>query len=180
MRFAFLAALAAGAALAQVETELERIARVATAVVDGDEAESIMTPRALEKMFREDPRDRFSGSDNFDVNDKPFIAVKKLLRRVATLAPFLADCNLWMGFRQHPELIQMLVRQVNEISAFWRFGEMHRPMPPEMKEVFTTGKPKTVRRGGVVSVLTPVYNSLGDVVGLVEVAASAGAQAPAQ
>ena len=162
---------AAGAARAQVEVELARIARVATAVVDGDEVQKIMTARALEKMFRLDPRDRWAGHDNFDVNDQPYIAVKKLLRRVATLAPFPVDCNLWMGFREKPDLIQALIRQVNEISAFWRFGDLYQPVPPEMKEVLQTGQPRTVRQRGVVSVLTPVYNSLGDVTALVEVAA---------
>ena len=166
MKALLMLALAVG-----VEGELERLARVATAVVDGDECEKIMTPRALEKMFRTDPRDRWAGHDNFDVNDKPYIAVKKLLRRVATLAPFPVDCNLWMSFRERPDLVQILIRQVNEISGFWKWGDLFQPMPPEMKDVVQTGKPKTVQRGEVVSVLTPVYNSLGDVVALVEVAA---------
>jgi hypothetical protein len=166
MKMLLALALAAGA-----EVELERLARVATAVVDGDECEKIMTPRALQKMFRADPRDRWAGHDNFDVNDAPFLAVKKLLRRVATLASFPVDCNLWMSFRERPDLVQVLIRQVNEISAFWRFGDLYQPMPPEMKEVLASGKPKTVRQRGVVSVLTPGYNSGGDVVALVEVAA---------
>ncbi len=168
MRTMLLLALAVG-----IEMDLERLAQVATAVVDGDECEKIMTPRALDKMFRTDPRDRWAGHDNFDVNDKPYIAVKKLLRRVATLAPFPVDCNLWMSFRERPDLVQVLIRQVNEISGFWRWGDLYQPMPPEMKEVLETGQAKTVRRGGVITVLTPVYNSLGDVVALVEVGARA-------
>jgi hypothetical protein len=171
MRTLLAALVLAAAASAQVEEELERLARVATAVVDGDEVEKIMTPRALDKMFRVDPRDRWAGHDNFDVHDRPYIAVKKLLRRVATIAPFPVDCNLWTGFRERPDLIQVLIRQVNEISGYWRFGDLYQPMPSEMKEVLDTGKPKTMRRGNVVSVLTPVFNSLGDVVGLIEVAA---------
>lgn len=165
MKTLMLLALAVG-----VEADLERLAQVATAVVDGDECEKIMTPRALEKMFRTDPRDRWAGHDNFDVNDKPYIAVKKLLRRVATVAPFPVDCNLWMSFRERPDLVQVLIRQVNEISGFWKWGDLYQPMPPEMREVLETGKAKTVRQGGVMAVLTPVYNSLGDVVAVVEVA----------
>ena len=172
MRILALAILAAAVAPAQIETELERLGRVATAVVDGDECEKIMTRRALQKMFQTDPRDRFAGHDNFDVNDAPFIAVKKLLRRIATLAPFPVDCNLWMSFRQRPDLVQILIRQVNEISQFWRWGDLYQPMPPQMKEVFATAKPITVaQRGDHVSVLAPVLNSLGDVVAIVEVAA---------
>jgi len=168
VRTLLLLALAVG-----VEADLERLAQVATAVVDGDECERIMTPRALEKMFRTDPRDRWAGHDNFDVNDKPYIAVKKLLRRVATVAPFPVDCNLWMSFRERPDLVQVLIRQVNEISGFWKWGDLYQPMPAEMKEVFVTGKAKTVRRGGVGVGVAPVYNSLGDVVAVVEVAARA-------
>jgi hypothetical protein len=54
-----------------MEAGLDRLAQVATAMVDGDECQRIMTPRALEKMFRTDPRDRWAGHDNFDVNDGP-------------------------------------------------------------------------------------------------------------
>ena len=166
-----VAAALQGARRAEVEAELQQLARVATAVVDGDECEKIMTSRALEKMFRTDSRDRWAGHDNFDVNAAPYIAVKKLLRRVATLASLPVDCNLWMSFRERPELVQILIRQVNEISQFWRWGDLYQPMPPEMKEVLQTGKPKTVAlHGDYVSVLTPVFNSLGETVAIVEVA----------
>ncbi len=165
-----LLAAALAAPGAEVEAQLQQLARVATAVIDGDECEKIMTKRALDKMFRTDPRDRWAGHDNFDVNDAPYIAVKKLLRRVSTLAAFPVDCNLWMSFRERPELVQILIRQVNEISQFWKWGDLYQPMPPEMKEVLASGKPKTVARGDSVSVLTPVFNSLGDPVAIVEVA----------
>ncbi len=172
MRKLALAVWMAGAASGAVVEELERLARVATAVVDGDDCEKIMTPRALEKMFRTDPRDRWAGHDNFDVHDAPYIAVKKLLRRIATIVSFPVDCNLWMGFRERPDLIQILIRQPNEMSQFWRWGDLYQPMPPEMKEVLAGGKPKTVTgRGDYVSVMTPVFNSLGDPVALVEVVA---------
>jgi DNA-binding IclR family transcriptional regulator len=43
-------------------------------------------------------------------------------------------------------------------------------MFPEMQKVFETGERVTVRkRPGMTSVLAPVRDSLGDVVGLVEV-----------
>lgn len=176
MKALLLIALAAvpllGATRAEMEAELNQLARVATAVMDGDECERITSRRALERMFRTDARDRWAGHDNFDVNDAPYIAVKKLLRRVATLASFPVDCNLWMSFRERPDLVQVLIRQVNEISQFWKWGDLYQPMPPEMKEVLATGKPKAVAsRAGYISVLAPVFNSLGDPVAIVEVAA---------
>lgn len=164
----------AAAAKEELIAELERLARVATAVVDGDECLRIMTPRALEQMFRTHPRDRWAGHDNFDVRDAPFIAVKKLLRRIATLAPVPADCNLWMSFRERPDQVQILIRQPNELSQFWRWGDLYQPIPAEMKEVLSTGRPRTVAaRGDYVSVLAPVFDSLGDVVAIVEVVARA-------
>jgi hypothetical protein len=43
-------------------------------------------------------------------------------------------------------------------------------MPPEMKRVLDTGQRVTVRRRpGMISVLAPIYDSMGDAVGLVEV-----------
>lgn len=46
--------------------------------------------------------------------------------------------------------------------------------PAEMHEVLQTGKTLTVQKSsGVMSVLSPVRNSLNEIVGLVEVASSA-------
>jgi hypothetical protein len=43
-------------------------------------------------------------------------------------------------------------------------------MPAEMKRVLATGERLTVRkRPGMISVLAPVYDSLGDIAGLIEV-----------
>ena len=56
------------------------------------------------------------------------------------------------------------------MSQFWTWGALHQEMPAEMKRVLETGERVTVnRRPGMTSVLAPVYDSLGDIVGLVEV-----------
>ena len=154
--------------------ELEQIARVATTMVDGDLCQRIMTERALQKMFTVDPKDPWAGADNFDVNAEPYIQTKKSLIRLARLADYPVDCNLWMPFKEEPGKIQVLIRNKYEMSQFWRFGQLFMDIPPEMKEVFSSGKPLTVqKRGNIVSVLAPVYNSLGDIVGLVEVVSRA-------
>jgi hypothetical protein len=150
--------------------DLENIARVATAMVDGDVCQRIMTERALSKMFLIDPKDPWIGGDNFDVNAEPFIQIKKTLMRLARLVEYPVDCNLWMPFKDKPGKIQVLIRNRYEMSQFWSFGQLYTDAIPEMKEVLNTGKPLTVqKRGNIQSVLTPVYNSLGDIVGLVEV-----------
>jgi len=153
-----------------VARDLEELARVASVMVDGDVCERIMTPRALQKMFAVDPNDRWAGSDNFDVNHEPYVQTKKLLIRLAKLVAYPVDCNLWMPFQQDPKKIQILVRNRHEMSQFWTWGVLFQDQTPEMTEVMATGEPKTiVQKSDFVSVLTPVINSLGDRVGLVEV-----------
>ena len=150
--------------------DLEEVARIASVMMDGDVCERIMTPRALQKMFAIDPNDRWAGSDNFDVNHEPFVRAKKTLIRLARLVPYPVDCNLWMPFQQDPKKIQILIRNRYEMSQFWTWGVLFQDQTPEMAEVLATGKPQTiVQKGDFVSVLTPVINSLGDRVGLVEV-----------
>jgi hypothetical protein len=150
--------------------DLEEIARVASVILDGDVCERIMTPRALQKMFALDPNDQWAGSDNFDVNHEPYVQTKKVLMRLAKLVPYPVDCNLWMPFKQDPKKIQILIRNRYEMSQFWTWGVLFQNKTPEMAEVLATGKPQTiVQKGDFVSVLTPVFSSLGDPVGLVEV-----------
>lgn len=152
------------------DRDLDEIARVATTMVDGDVAQKIMTPRALEKMFASNPMDPSTGGDNFDVNADAYIQVKKTLIRLARLVDYPVDCNLWMPFLENPSQIQILIRQRNEMSHFWKWGDLLQDIPSEMKEVLQTGKRKVVLKSSdLISVLAPVYNSLGDIVGIVEV-----------
>ena len=154
----------------QIEQELGHIASVAAVMVDGDLCRRIVTPRALEYMFKTDPHDRFLAGDNYDVNDAEFNSAKKTLIRLARLAPFACDVNLWMPVPGHPDKIQLVIRNVHELSQFWVFGAIDQDMFPPMREVLASGKRVTVRqRPGMISVLGPVYDSLGDVAGLVEV-----------
>lgn len=150
--------------------DLEEVARVASVMMDGDVCERIMTPRALQKMFTVDPNDQWAGSDNFEVNHEPYVQTKKVLMRLAKLVPYPVDCNLWMPFKQDPKKIQILIRNRYEMSQFWTWGVLFQDQAPKMAEVLATGKPQTiVQKGDFVSVLTPVFDSLGDSVGLVEV-----------
>lgn len=154
----------------QIEQELDYIARAAAAMVDGDACRRIVTPRALEYMFKTDSHDRFLAGDNYDVNDAEFNAAKKILIRLARIAPFTCDVNLWMSIPDHPDKIQVVIRNAHEISQFWVFGAIDQDLFPPMKTVLETGRRVTVKqRPGMISILGPVYDSMGDVVGLVEV-----------
>ncbi len=149
---------------------LEDVARIATVMVDGDICTHIQTKRSIEYMSKKDPRDPWIASDNYDVNDGPFIQTKKTLIRLAQLCPSACDVNLWMPVPSRPDRVQILIRNVHEISQFWKWGDMDQEMPPEMKRVLEHAEFVTVRRkAGMTSVLAPVYNSLEDVVALVEV-----------
>jgi len=170
-RFALclLVALPACAQPDSMARQLDEVARVATVMVDGDVCQRIVTPRAIQYMLKVDPRDRWLGSDNFDVNHEAYIQTKKTLLRLARLASFPCDVNLWMPLRTDPPKIQIVVRNTNEMSQFWPWGTLYQDMIPQMKMVLETGRRMTVQdKPGWISVLAPVYNSLGDVVGLVE------------
>jgi len=152
--------------------DLDEVARIATVMVDGDVCQRIMTKRSLEKMFVVDPRDRWAASDNFEVNYDPYIQTKKTLIRLSRLLPYACDVNLWMPFREKPGKIQILIRNVNEWSQFWTWGVLTQDTPPEMNRVLETGqREKVMRVPGMISILAPVHDSLGDIVALVEVVA---------
>jgi hypothetical protein len=151
--------------------ELDDAARVASVMVDGDACRRIVTARAMEYLMRTDGEDRFLASDNYEVNYSAFDAVKKTLIRVSRLVSFPADANLWMPIPGHPDKIRIVIRNGNELSQFWPWGALYQDMIPEMKAVLATGHRITVaQKPGWVSVLTPISDSLGDIVAVVEVA----------
>jgi hypothetical protein len=166
LRIILLAAMASGV-WAQ---EVERVAQVATVMVDGDVCRRIQTPRSAAAMVKKDARDPWKASDDYDVDDAAFLQTKKTLMRLARLCPASCDVNLWMPAPGETPRVQVVIRNVNEMSQFWKFGELTMAMPAEMKQVLDTGERVTVKkRPGMVSVLAPVYDSLGDIAGLVEV-----------
>jgi len=152
-----------------MQKELEDVARVGSVMVDGDVCQKIVTEQAKGFLFATDPRDRFLAGDNYDVDDVAFNTVKKTLTRLSHLASFPADVNLWMPIEGHPGKIQLVIRNRNEMSQFWNWGELYGDMIPQMETVLKTGQRVTVtNKPDWISVLAPVYNSLGDVVGLIE------------
>src|SRR5262245_36700471 len=174
IRIAIVAACATAASHSQEDRftrELDDAARVATVMVDGDTCRRIVSKRAQDYMMRNDPKDRFLASDNYDVNHDAFNSVKKTLIRISRLVSFPADANLWMPVPGQPGKIRVVIRNANELSQFWPWGTLYQEMVPEMKTVLDTGRRITVaQKPGWVSVLAPVSDSMGDIVGVVEVA----------
>jgi hypothetical protein len=170
-----MAFAAAGLAAAQsipLASQLDEVARVATVMMDGDVCRRIQTPRSASLLLQEGKRDPWQASDNYDVDRDAFIQAKKTLMRLARLCPGACDVNLWMPLAADPPRIHVVIRNVYEMSQFWTWGALHQEMPPEMKRVLETGERVTVtRRPAMISVLAPVYDSLNDIVALVEVVA---------
>ena len=155
-----------------LQASLERVARAATAMIDGDVCKRIETSRSRSFALKKDPRDPWAASDNYDVNDAAFTAVKKTTMRVAKLCDVECDVNVWMPLESDPSRIQVVVRNVHEMSAFWPWGALNQELPAEMKSVLGAQRAVFVlKKGGYRAVLTPIFDSLGDVVGVAEVAA---------
>lgn len=168
------AVCAAAPASPDAAAQLDDVARVGSVMVDGDVCRRIVTERAMSFMFKEDPRDRWLAGDNYDVNDEAFINTKKTLLRLSRLAPFPADVNLWMPIQGHPDKIRVVIRNTHELSQFWPWGALYQEMIPQMKSVLESGKRVTVtEKPGWISVLAPVFDTLGDVVGVLEVVTQA-------
>jgi len=164
-----IAKLSPEEAPSKMQKELDITAQVGSVMVDGDLCQKIVTQRATELMFASDPRDRFLAGDNYDVDDVAFNTVKKTLIRLSHLSSFPADVNLWMPIEGHAGKIQLVIRNKNEMSQFWNWGELYGDMVQQMETVLKTGQRVTVtNKPGWISVLAPVYDSLGDVVGLIE------------
>jgi hypothetical protein len=150
---------------------LQLIARVAEVMLDGDMCLRIQTPRSLRFSHIEDPRDRWRAADNYDVDDEAFTQTKKTLIRLSHLCPETCDVNLWMPLAGRPGRVAIVIRNVHELSQFWRWGDLDQETPPEMRPVLEKGERVTVqRRPGMTAVLAPVRDSLASVVALVEVA----------
>jgi hypothetical protein len=149
---------------------LNEIGRVASAMIDGDMCQRIVTARALKAMRQTDPRDKWADADNYDVDDEAFTRTKKTLIRLATLVDYPADVNLWMPLTGSPARVHVVIRNRHEMSQFWEWGKLYQPMFPEMQRVIDTGERMMVKRKpGFVGVLAPVRNSVGEVVGVAEV-----------
>jgi hypothetical protein len=161
------------AAPAAQEKSLDEVARVATIMIDGDVCQHIVTARALEHMLKNDPRDEWQAGDNYDVNNDAFIQTKKTLIRLAMLASYPVNVNLWMPVPGTQDIQLVIFNKYNLSQFAGSEDNLEQSMPPEMQQVLKTGTRLTVtRQPGMLSVLAPVRNSLGDIVGLVEVVAS--------
>lgn len=152
---------------------LKEAARVASVIIDGDEARRIITERAGRYIANPDPRYRFLSGDYYDVDHAAFLRTKKTLLRLERLLPFPCNVSLWLLLEEPPDHVTVVV-QNGSLHRYWRWAEEKRRMEPEMAEcvrkvAVTVAPPAHSSR--TLTVLAPVRDSLGDVVGLAELTA---------
>jgi hypothetical protein len=136
----------------EMTRQLDDLARVAAIMVDGDVCQRIVT------------------ADASDPNQQAFTQTKKTLMRLSLLASFPCDVNLWLPVPGKSDKVQIVIRNTNEFSQFWQSALREQDLIPPMKSVLQTGQRITVaEKPPWVSVLAAIHNSLGDIVGFVEV-----------
>lgn len=154
---------------------LEGLARVASAMVDGEEADRILTARAVEYSASPDPAKQWLGTGDFhDVDHVAFLRMKKLLMRLERLADFRCCASLWIRAKGLDRHVNLAV-QNGTIHRYYEFRKPLIPIPPEMTECMETGKVVVAPEQhptGTLTVLAPVFDSLGSVVGVVELSAA--------
>ena len=152
---------------------LTGIARVASAMVDGDEAKRMLTERAMHYVAHPDPEHRFLSGDHYDVDHDTFLRMKKTLLRLERLLDFACHTALWVRVEGLEGWVTLAV-QNGSVHRYYRFGQERMELPPEMAACIETGQPIIAPLGhpsGTITVLAPVFDSLGEAVGVVELSA---------
>ena len=149
---------------------LVEAARVASIMVDGDEAKRIITGRAMHHIAHPDPEHPFLSGDHYDVEHASFGRMKKTLLRLERLLDFACSASLWVHV-EGLEGAMTLAVQNGSIHRYYRFGQEKLESPAEMVECVGTGQTVVApleHPSQTLTVLAPVFDSLGDVVGVVE------------
>jgi len=154
--------------------DLKQVGRVAEVMIDGDLAGRIITDRAAHYIANPDPKHRFLAGDYYDVDHANFLLMKKTLLRLEKLASFPCNATLWVRVKGTDGLITAAV-QNGQLHRYYRFGEGGRQAEGELAECLATGQVIAAPiqdSDDYLTVLAPVRNSLGDVVGCLELTAA--------
>ncbi len=163
-----------------VDTQTERmlqamigVACIASVMLDGDVVRRIITPRAMAHIARPDPDYPFLSGDYYDVDQPAFLSVKKMLLRLERLLDFPCSTTLWVKVEGLPRHITPAV-QNGSVHRYYRLGMEMMECPDEMTICFESGSPSVVPSewpGQMCTVLAPVFDSVGEVAGVVELSA---------
>jgi hypothetical protein len=152
---------------------MQEAARVAAAMLDGEEAKLIVMERAFRQMASPNPKFPHMGGDYFDVDAAQFLRMKKSLLRLARLLDFEVGTTLWVPVKGRADHVTAAVHN-GTLHRYWTFGQLLRKADGALAEcllsgIVTTVAPETDDRW--LTVLAPVRDSLGDVAALVEITA---------
>ncbi len=160
----------------QVEAMLramEGVARVASVMVDGDEAARIIARRAMRYIAEPDPDYRTLAGDYYDVDHATFLRMKKLLLRLERLLDFTCSTSLWVPVEGSTGYMTLAV-QNGSIHRYYRFGQLRMETPAEMAECIKAAEPVVAPLEDptrTLTVLAPAFDSLGDVTAVIEFSA---------
>ena len=149
---------------------LSEAARVASVMIDGDRARRIITERAMHYIAHPDPEHRFLSGDYYDVDHDSFLRMKKTLLRLERLLGFVCSTALWMPVEGLAGSVTLAV-QNGSVHRYYRFGQEKLELPAEMSQCLETGRTVLApleHPSQTITVLAPVFDSLGDVAGVVE------------
>lgn len=174
----------ARASVRRMLAAMQEAARVATVMLDGEEAKLIVVDKAFRQMANPNPRFPYMGGDYFDVDAAHFLRMKKALLRLARLLDFDVGTTLWVPVKGREGHVTAAVHN-GTLHRYWTFGQLLRKADGALAECLRTGSVTTVgpeAEDRWLTVLAPVRDSLGDIAGLVEITAmnpSAKSLAPA-
>jgi hypothetical protein len=157
----------------RLQAALAEVARVASAILDGDEARRIITESAMAHLAHPDPQYRFLAGDYYDVDHGAFLRTKKLLLRLARLFDGHCGTALWVpvdGLEGHVTLAV----QNGSVHRYYQFGSLRIEIPREMAACMRSGEVTIAPGegpGGMCTVLAPVFDSMGDAAAVAEFSA---------
>jgi hypothetical protein len=157
-------------------TVLRELARIASVIIDGDEASRMITADAMYHLANENEAYRFLALDHYSVDHGAFERMKKLLLRFERLSEVDFNTTVWVPVIGVDNRVTVAL-QNGSINRFYEFGQKAITIPAPMKRCFSENVvvdilPDDAAR--VVTVLAPILNSLEEVSAVLELSADAG------
>jgi len=152
---------------------LAALARIAEAMLDGEDAKRILTDDAMAYLDKPHPRYRHLPGDHYDVDHGRFLRVKKLLLRLATLVDFDLNASVLVPISELDQ-VTVALHTGTTFRYCAQFGQLSAELPAVVADVFKDGVIRGVPpddASPLATALAPVRDSLGDVVAVVELSA---------
>ena len=164
----------------EVLAELTRLGEIAAGIIDGEDIKAVVLPSAMEQIIEPDKVHPYTAGDCFDVDMPLFLRVKKLLLRIERLSELEVCGSIWIPVPGTDEATVIIHNGVHH--RWYVFGQLKLDTPAPLKQMLETGEMVQVAPGEgevLATVLAPIRDSLGDVVGAVELSAPLEGPPPA-